>query len=144
MDDTRKKKIAEKVWKSSAKEVRKKLDSILATFSFYKFMEQQETFSIGKKIWEKLDQIEYSDPKDLAIALKRLLDEKNEDQIYWFHKYTNEAGALVAMLGDVINQYIDDGKFSLAEDLLLADLDLEYGLFYEIGEYKTFLRYWGF
>lgn len=134
--------VSEIAWKRKADEIRSKLIPKLLRLDDFEFLDKKLTAEMGCQFWSIVEKIMYVDPNELEMALNALSRRNQNDRVLWFHRYTNETGAIVVTLSTFLYQ-MESLRAEFGPDILVAGLSFEYGLCFEEGESGSYLRWWG-
>ena len=134
--------IAELVWQRKAAELRTEIGNKLAALGEFEFYPQNKSAEIGTRFWTLLDGAEYAQQSDLPTIFEALRTFPQDQPVIWLHRYTNDAGVIVAPLGAVLSM-VSKESFPLGPDILLAEPGFRFGLCFERGEHEAHLRFWG-
>ena len=142
MNTKRQARLAELVWNRRAAEIRKMLIPKLVEFKEYEFLDMNQSAKMGDRFWSLVKGLKYLDPNNLEKTLKDLSRLNPNQQMLWFHRYTNEAGLIVVSLDALVSK-IMRLRNELGPDILIAEYRFTFGISFEDGENESYLRQWG-
>lgn len=142
MSKERRERIAELAWKQRALKIRKNIIPKLVELDEYEFLDMKTSMEMGGQFWDMAEKHSYENPGDWKGSLRGLSQLYKSQRVIWLHRYTNEAGAIVVNL-DTLANMIEQLQGDFGPDILIADLNFEFGFCFEEGESEFHLRLWG-
>ena len=142
MNVERSRRSAELAWKSRANKARKEIIPKLAGLGEYDFLDMKESIELGGRFWREVQNLPYIETTDFPKAFETFSRLDPNKLLLWFHRFTDEAGAIVAKLGPLARQIMNLRR-EFGPDVLVAAYDFQFGLCFEEEENDSHLRLWG-